>query len=238
MSYMICKDLVPGYNGRGIVSKLDFSVNKGDYLYVVGENGVGKSTLIKTLLSLIPPVTGEIILSEGFERSDIGYLPQRTDAQKDFPATVQEVVFSGILAKSKNKWFIKKEEKNEALERLKKLGIYDLKNKCFADLSGGQQQKVLLARALTAAGRLLVLDEPVTGLDPIAQKDMYNLINDLNKNGVTIIMISHDIHAVKYATHVLHMSNEGNFFGTADEYKESEFWLMYHKKKEAVTNEH
>ena len=218
MAQLTCKKLTLGYNSKIILENLSFSVNKGDYLYIVGENGSGKTTLMKTLLRLLKPMSGEIKTGDGLLPDEIGYLPQQTDVQKDFPASVREIVLSGCQSRCGRRPFYNKEEKQLANENMKKLGIESLSKKCYRELSGGQQQRVLLARALCATQKMLLLDEPVTGLDPNATEEMYRLINDLHKSGITIIMISHDIEAAKkYATHVLHIGKE-IFFGDVEHY--------------------
>ena len=222
MSLLKCTDLTLGYDGNPVVSNLNFELNSGDYLCIVGENGSGKSTLMKTLLDLQSPLSGTIETGDGLKRTEIGYLPQQTVVQKDFPASVWEIVLSGNLASSGMKPFYSKEDKARANENIKKMGIESLKKRCYRELSGGQQQRVLLARALCATKKLLLLDEPVSGLDPKVTNEMYTLIKELNNQGISIIMISHDISAaVEYASHILHIGNEV-FFGTKEEYLVSE----------------
>lgn len=224
-----CNNVTLGYENRIVADNLSFRLNEGEYLCIVGENGTGKSTLIKTLLGLIKPLEGEIKVDTG-ERTNkgIGYLPQQTAAQKDFPASVWEVVLSGVLNSGRKLPFYSKADKEEARKNLKKLGISDLKKCCYRELSGGQQQRVLLARALCATDNVLILDEPVTGLDPAAAKDFYEEIKKLNDEGVTIIMVTHDIkNALRYATHILHLEQENDFFGTVDEYKKSSASNMF-----------
>ena len=193
MSYIECENLALGYEGKAVVSGLNFKVNKGDYLCVLGENGAGKSTLIKTLLNLIDKVSGRIEYGDGLKDYEIGYLPQQTVVQKDFPATVWEVVLSGTLAGSGFKPFYGKKEKSLAIEKMRELDITDLKKKCYRNLSGGQQQRVLLARALCATSKVILLDEPVTGLDPKVTAEFYELLKELNDKGITVIMVSHDL---------------------------------------------
>lgn len=214
-----CENLSLGYDGKAIVENLNFEINEGDYLCVIGENGVGKSTLIKTLLKLIKPVAGEVIYNENLVPTEIGYLSQQQQLLKDFPAAVFEIVISGCQSKVGIRPFYNKIEKQSANENIKRLGLSDFTKRSFSELSGGQQQRVLLARALMAGQRLMILDEPVTGLDPQASQNMYDIINDLNKNGMTIVMISHDVNAaLEYATKVLYIGEE-IFFGTTLEYK-------------------
>lgn len=218
MAQLVCENLTLGYDSKVIVKNLSFSVNSGDYLCIVGENGSGKSTLMKTILHLLKPIYGKIETGDGLLADEIGYLPQQTYVQKDFPASVQEIVLSGNQSRCKNRPWYNKEEKLLAAANMEKMGISSLAKKCYRELSGGQQQRVLLARALCATQKMLLLDEPVSALDPAAQEEMYSLIEGLNKDGITIIMISHDIEAaLKYATHVLHIGEE-IFFGTKDEF--------------------
>ena len=226
MELLKCTGLRLGYEGRAVAEGISFTVSEGDYLCIVGENGSGKSTLVKTLLGLQPPLAGSIEKSEALRRAGgvIGYLPQQTPVQRDFPATVEEIVRSGFLARSGLRPFYTREEKQLADEKMERLGISHLKKRCYSELSGGQQQRVLLARALLATGNLLLLDEPVAGLDPKVTAEMYELIKALNRDdGITIIMVSHDIRAVlAFATHILHVFHGRAWFGTAEEYAKSE----------------
>lgn len=225
-----CKDVTLGYENKVVAKNLNFKIDQGDYLCVVGENGTGKSTLIKTLLGLIKPLNGEVIANvQGKNHKGVGYLPQQTQAQKDFPASVWEVVLSGVLNNDHRCPFYNKKDKAEAEKNMEKLNILDLKKRCYRELSGGQQQRVLLARALCATDSVLILDEPVTGLDPAASMEFYETIKDLNKKeNVTIIMVSHDIkNALNYATHILHLEQENDFFGTVEEYKKSNVSNMF-----------
>lgn len=223
MAQLNCRNLVLGYDGTVIVNDLSFSVSEGDYLCIVGENGSGKSTLMKTLLNLQSPMGGIIETGDGLKRNQIGYLPQQTVVQRDFPASVKEIVLSGCQARNSFRPFYTKEEKKLAAENMEKMGVTQFAKRCYRELSGGQQQRVLLARALCATQKLLLLDEPVSGLDPLVTAEMYSLIDELNKkDGITIIMISHDISAaLKYATHILHIGKT-NFFGTKQEYLKSD----------------
>ena len=222
MALLTCRDLSIGYDGRVVNDRIDFVVNSGDYLCVVGENGSGKSTLMKTILGLLPPLGGEISLGDGLKHTEIGYLPQQTEVQKDFPASVWEIVLSGCGNRMGARPFYNKEEKERARRNIERMGISRLVKRCYRELSGGQQQRVLLARALCATTKLSVLDEPVAGLDPVVTSEMYELIDELNKkDGITVIMISHDIAAaLRYADHILHVSGHV-FFGTTEEYKRS-----------------
>ncbi|MBO5458636.1 MAG: metal ABC transporter ATP-binding protein [Lachnospira sp.] len=228
MAYITCEDVTLGYEGKPVTEHINFTVNKGDYLCIVGENGAGKSTLMKTLLRLINPMSGKIIIGDGIESCEVGYLPQQTVTQRDFPASVMEIVLSGTLNKCGFRPFYSKNEKKTAEENMRRLEIWDLRKRCYRELSGGQQQRVLLARALCAAEKLLLLDEPVAGLDPKVTVEMYQLIKKLNDEGITIIMVSHDIQAaVKYATHILHVGRRQLFFGSSKDYLESDAWKIF-----------
>ena len=227
MSYLIeCKELTAGYEGTPVVKDLSFTVSAGDYLCIVGENGSGKSTLMKTLLGLRSALSGEIIFADGLKQKEIGYLPQQTAAQKDFPATVREVVLSGCLGRKGISPFYSKADKKLCDDNIELLGISGIAHRSYRNLSGGQQQRVLLARALCATKKLLLLDEPVSGLDPMVTAEMYEIISRLNReNGVTIIMISHDLQgALRYGTKILHMESGAYFFGTTAEYRSTDIF--------------
>ncbi|MBQ7009399.1 MAG: metal ABC transporter ATP-binding protein [Ruminococcus sp.] len=219
-----CSNISVSYDDVDVLKNISFSVCNNDYLCIVGANGSGKSTLIKCLLGIKKADSGDIIMNDGLKPTDIGYLPQQTVMQKGFPATVEEVVISGCLNSRGYRPFYSKKEKNMAHQNMERLGIADLKKRCYRDLSGGQQQRVLLARALCSAQKLILLDEPVTGLDPIAITEMYSLIKELNqKDGISIIMVSHDIqNLLQHTKHVLHLTDDGAFYGTVDEYLTSE----------------
>ncbi len=219
MALIKCENVSLGYEGKNIIEDLSFEVNKGDYLCVVGENGSGKSTLMKNLLGLKSPTAGKITFGEGLIKTEIGYLPQQTSVQRDFPASVKEVVMSGCLNKCGLFPFFSRELRARAEDNMKRLGIDTIANRCYRELSGGQQQRVLLARALCASSRLILLDEPVAGLDPKVTADMYSVIEELNRSGITVIMISHDIPAAtRYASHILHISHTPLFFGKKEDY--------------------
>lgn len=219
MPQIKCENLTLGYGSQEVLSGLSFEVSQGDYLCIVGENGSGKTTLMKTVLGLQKPLSGTIEYLDGLSSKDIGYLPQQTDVQRDFPASVQEIVISGCLGRGGFRPFYSKADKALAQRAMERMDIVDLKKRCYRELSGGQQQRVLLARALCATQKILLLDEPVAGLDPKVTADMYELIDSLNKNdGITVIMISHDVDkALRYATRILHIGSD-IFFGTRDEY--------------------
>ncbi len=222
MALITCQNLCLGYDGREILHDLNFTVNSGDYLCIVGENGSGKSTLMRTMLGLQPPLSGEIRMGDGLKQTEIGYLPQQTPVQKDFPASVWEIVLSGCQSLNPGKPFYSGSEKELARKNMERMGITGFAKRCYRELSGGQQQRVLLARALCATQKCLLLDEPVSGLDPKVTAEMYELIRRLNEDGITVIIISHDIHAAAAcASHILHIGNK-LFFGTKREYLESE----------------
>ncbi len=223
MEQLICENVSIGYDGREIINNLSFTVGTGDYLCIVGENGSGKTSLMKTILGLHKPMSGKIVTQNGLKASEIGYLPQQTVVQKDFPASVEEIVLSGCQSRCGLRPFYNKEEKQLAAEAMEKMNITALRKRCYRELSGGQQQRVLLARALCATRKILLLDEPVSGLDPKVTLEMYKLIEGLNhKDGITVIMISHDMNAaLKYATHILYIGKEV-FFGTKEDYLNSD----------------
>ncbi len=222
MAYLVGENLSLGYDGKTVTDGISFAVNKGDYLCIIGENGAGKSTLMKTILGLLSPIAGKITYGDGLKRNEIGYLPQQTVVQRDFPATVREIVLSGCQGRLGRRPFYSREDKAIVDSNLERMGITDLSGKCYRELSGGQQQRVLLARALCATRKIILLDEPVSGLDPKVTADMYNLIKNLNNDGVTVIMVSHDITAaIDYSSHILHVA-EKSFYGTKEEYLRSD----------------
>ena len=217
---LACRDVSLGYEGQSVLTHLNITIQEGDYLCIVGDNGSGKSTLLRGLLGLLPPQSGEIWRSPELRRGNLGYLPQQTQAQRDFPATVYEVVLSGCLNQKGMHFFYSPAQKSAALMNLGKLGVLELKDQCYRDLSGGQQQRVLLARALCAASKLLILDEPITGLDPAAAQDLYKLLSYLNrKEGMAIVMVTHDLKAaLQSARTVLHIGRSSYFCGSVAEY--------------------
>ena len=233
MALITANQLTIGYDREPVAENINFSVCEGDYLCVIGENGAGKTTLIKTILGLLKPLSGTITFDDGLTKNGVGYLPQQTMVQKDFPASVREIVLSGLQGKKGTGFFYSKKDRRTADEKMLQMGIQDLKDACYRDLSGGQQQRVLLARALCAAEKILLLDEPVAGLDPIVTSEMYELIKSLNEQGTAIIMISHDIStATDHASHILHMGSKG-FFGTKEEYFASETGRLFLTKQNA-----
>lgn len=235
MTQLTCQNLCVGYDGTSVLQDLNFEVFAGDYLCIVGENGSGKSTLMKTILGLQPPISGRILTGDGLRKNEIGYLPQQTVVQKDFPASVREIVLSGCQGRCGSRPFYNKEEKQLAADAMEKMQIAQLAKQCYRELSGGQQQRVLLARALCATQKMLLLDEPVSGLDPKVTAEMYALIEKLNReDGITVIMISHDIAAaVKYASHILHIG-DAVFFGTKEEYRQSPQGRLFAAEKGGI----
>ena len=229
MALITCQGACFAYEGREVLHHLSFSLEKGDYLCVVGENGSGKTTLMKGILGLLSPSHGKIERDISLHKCAVGYLPQRCAAQSDFPATVEEVVSSGLNAL--RPW-LRKEERQQVKKNMDLLNVTPLAHRSFMELSGGQQQRVLLARALCAAGQVLLLDEPVTGLDPLITREMYDLIEELNhKQGLTVMMISHDLEAaLRYANKILHLSQGKSFFGSVEEYRTSAFYQAFREE--------
>ena len=224
-----CSHVDFGYENHDAVIDLNMEVCPGDYLCIVGENGSGKSTLIKGLLGLLKPTGGSLKIGEDLRRTGIGYLPQQTAAQRDFPASVREVVLSGCLSRRGSRPFYSREEKQLAAENMRRLGIEDLGRRCYRELSGGQQQRVLIARALCATRQMLILDEPVTGLDPSAIQEFYHLVRQLNREEhVTILMVTHDVgNVLQEAGKVLHLKQRVLFYGTAEDYRASEAGRLF-----------
>ncbi len=220
MKLLECQNVCVNYGSFEACRDVSFSINEGDYLCIVGSNGSGKSTLVKAILGLVPLKSGKII----HDKVKTGYLPQQNNIQRDFPASVKEVIMSGCL--SRGRLFYTKEDKLNAQQQIKNLQLEEIQNKSFSELSGGQQQRVLLARALCAAKKLIVLDEPVTGLDPVVTDELYSIIRRLNKEeGIAVIMVSHDVHrAVQNASHILNMNKSPLFFGTSEEYQKTDFY--------------
>ena len=225
MGIIDCKKLSIGYGNKIVCKNISFSIEKGQYVCVIGENGCGKSTLLKTILGLNKAVSGKIVFEKGFKPNSIGYLPQQSDMQKDFPATVIEIIMSGFIGKMGWRPFYKKSEKTKALKIMEELDILDLMKKSYKELSGGQQQRVLLARALCSTDQILVMDEPVTGLDARTIKKFYSLINKLNKeSGLTIVMVTHNIDKViDYASNIIYLRGDLAFAGSKDDFLNSEY---------------
>lgn len=231
MALLTCRNASFGYDGEVVLSGIDFTLYGGEYMCILGENGAGKSTLVKGILGLISPTAGEIEFGEGLRACEVGYLPQQTQVHKSFPASVLEVVLSGRINSMGMRPFYNRKDREDALKKLELMGMKGTERRSFQELSGGQMQRVLLARAMCAAGRFILLDEPVSGLDPAATTDLYELIADINKNmGMTVIMVSHDTEAaIKYASHIMQLSHTQLFYGTVDEYKNSELGHDYLK---------
>lgn len=223
MSLIRCEHLSLAYDNKIILDDLNFSIEKGDYLCIVGDNGAGKSSLIKALLKLHNIKKGQIIIDDDLKRQGMGYLAQNFNLAKDFPSSVKEVVLSGTLKKGKLGFFYNRNQKKLAEDNMKKLDIFNLKNKSIQELSSGQLQRVLLARALCVSDRILLLDEPVASLDPKITQDFYRLIKKLNDDGLTIVMVSHDLAlSLKDANKVLHLKNQQLFFGLKKDYLKTE----------------
>lgn len=224
MSLIKCENLSFAYSGETVLKDVSFSVNAGDYLCIVGENGSGKSTLMRGLLGLKEPSAGSITFGDGLKPNEIGYLPQQTDLQRDFPASVFEVALSGRLNSLGRRFFYSRADRAETERNLERIGMLEFKNRCYQELSGGQQQRVLLARALNATSKLLLLDEPVAGLDPVATGEMYNILKLINLcDGVTVVMVSHDVNAaMRYATHILQLGHTQLYFGSVHDYVHSD----------------
>lgn len=231
---IICRNVSLGYEGHIVSEGIDFTVSQGDYLCIVGENGAGKSTLMKAILGLHPPLAGKIEFSDGLKQNEIGYLPQQNHFQRDFPASVREVVISGCLNRCGLRPFYRHAEHESARTNMEKLGVWPLRERCYRELSGGQQQRVLLARALCATRKLLLLDEPISGLDPSATAEMYAIIRRLNKEeGITVLMISHDIFAAtREADHILHLAHRPLFFGSTEDYRKSDVGRAFLRMEE------
>lgn len=210
------KNLSCGYNKDLIIKNLNMKMEDGDFICVVGPNGAGKTTLIKTILGLIKPLKGEVIYHD-LKPSFIGYMPQESKIDSRFPASNMEVVLSGTLNKVKH--FYSKEDRERALNNFKLLGISKLKDKSFKDLSGGERQKVLLARSLSATSKLLILDEPSNNLDSKSKKELYKLIEDLNQKGLSIMMITHDLdHGNLIGNKILSLREDDTFFGSVESF--------------------
>lgn len=223
MTLIECKRLSVGYDKKVVCKDINFKVEEGDYLCILGENGSGKSTLLKTILGLNKAVFGKVIFEKSLSKNKLGYLPQQNDFQKDFPATVREVIMSGFISQMGLRPFYNKAEKNKAIQIIDFLGLENLTKNGFKELSGGQQQRVLLARALCATDKILVLDEPTNGLDSKTTNQFYKLLKNLNNSGLTIIMVSHNLDKVmEYASHIVYLKDSMIFNGTKQEFESSD----------------
>ena len=219
MIQLTAQNVSLGYEGKKIVSNLNFSVEKGDFLGILGENGSGKSTLLYTLLGFKRPMEGKIVFSDPTKKG-VGYLPQQADIQKNFPASVKEVVLSGCLTTGKWSPFYTAEQKALAKKNMALLGIEEISKKSFSELSGGQKQRALLARALCATKEIIMLDEPVSGLDPTVTVQLYDVLKKINREGITVIMVSHDVSkTLECANKILHIDFDKSFYGTTEEYR-------------------
>ena len=220
MALIRLNNVTVSYEGDLAAENVSFSVEKGDYLVILGENGSGKSTVMKAMLGLVKLKSGEVIHSDGLKKTGVGYLPQQTRIQRDFPASVEEVVQSGVVNRLGRRLFPGREEKQRARQQMERLEIWEMRKKPYRALSGGQQQRVLLARALCATDSLLLLDEPVTGLDPETTTEMYEIIRNINRQGVAIVTVSHDVgQALRDAKHVLVMERTVRFYGKTEAYE-------------------
>ncbi|MBQ9059340.1 MAG: ABC transporter ATP-binding protein [Atopobiaceae bacterium] len=220
MAYLTCTNLSVGYGSHPVATNINFSLSAGEMICVVGENGTGKSTLVKTLLGLQAPLAGTIELSDGIGRGELGYLPQQGGNKRDFPASAWEVALSGRLPRLGHRPFFSKADKQATDDALERVGALDLKNRPFDELSGGQRQRVLLARALCAEAKLIVLDEPTTGLDPTAAHTLYALLEELRGGGIAVIAVSHDVsEALWHSTHVLALGHTPPLFTTVNHYR-------------------
>ena len=224
-----CENVSLSYDGRTVAENIDFHIDSGDYLCILGENGSGKTTLINALLGLKKPIGGRIVYGDGVKAENIGYLAQKQSSNTDFPACVREVVRTGFLGKRGFRPYYSSSERARADELMEKLGISELSGRAFSELSGGQQKRVLLARALCSAENLLILDEPTAALDPIVTEELYTLTRKLNEEeGISVIMVSHDVAAAtRYANRILHIKHEQLFFGSAEEYLETKLAKAY-----------
>lgn len=217
------QNICMNYGAVVAVNNVSFEVEKGDYLVIVGQNGTGKTTLLKGLLGLLPLSSGRVEFDRD-SRKSLGYLPQHTDVESDFPASAEEIVLSGRLNRHGIFAFYNKEDKLAVKKSMERLGIYEIRKKSFKELSGGQQQRILIARALCAATGILAADEPTAGLDTLITAEFYGILDELNKEGLTVITVSHDINlALKSGNKILHLADGGYFFGTKEDYLKSEY---------------
>lgn len=229
MELFVCEQASFGYDGKAVVEDLNFSIQEHEYLCIIGENGAGKSTLVKGLLGLLPPMSGKVSYQNGLKANEIGYLPQQSTLQDEFPASVMEVTLSGCLNQKKHHFRYTRKEKKMAMVQLKRMDMLKLRKKSYKECSGGQKQRVLLARALCASDKVLLLDEPTKGLDPVATKMFYDRIEDIYENmQMTIIMVSHDVQvALKYATKILYVQQNHMFYGSKEQFMNSAIGKMY-----------
>lgn len=224
-----CENVSLSYDGTTVAENINFTVDEGDYLCILGENGSGKTTLINAILGLKKVVGGRIIYGESVSTKNIGYLPQKQSFNTDFPACVREIVRTGFLGRRGFRPYYSKAERERAEILMETLGLADFAKRSFGELSGGQQKRVLLARALCSTEKLLILDEPTAALDPIVTEELYEMTKKLNaEEGISIIMVSHDVAAAtKFANRILHIKHEQLFFGSTEEYLETELAKAY-----------
>lgn len=223
MSILKCDNLCVAYDGVTVIKNASFSIDEGDYVLIVGENGSGKSTLVKTILGLHSPSSGTLSFLDGLRQNEIGYLAQQNEVRNDFPASVLEVVLSGFCGKKRFMPFYTKQQKTKAAEILKKLDMSDYAHRPISELSGGQRRRVLLARALCAANKLILCDEPAAGLDTHGSMHLYDSIKKLNDEKIAVMMVTHDLaQSLPYADKVIHLGNDAVYFMSKDEYAKSE----------------
>lgn len=224
-----CENVSLSYDGTTVAENINFTVNEGDYLCILGENGSGKTTLIKSILGLKKVANGKITYGEGVSAKNIGYLPQKQSFNTDFPANVREIIRTGFLGGRGFRPYYSRAERERAEELMQTLGIAQFARRSFSELSGGQQKRVLLARALCSTEKLLILDEPTAALDPIVTEELYEMTKKLNSEiGISIIMVSHDVAAAtKFANRILHIKHEQLFFGSTEKYLETDLAKAY-----------
>jgi zinc transport system ATP-binding protein len=240
MSIIETKNIRVLYGQNEAIKNISFSIEKGDFIGLAGPNGGGKTTLIKAILGLIPIGNGEVkILGQDIKKfgdwSKIGYLPQKSPTINNlFPARVKEIVFLGLLSKKKYLKKITKDDRKTVDETLEDLQIKDLEDKMFFELSGGQQQKVLLARALVSEPEILIFDEPSTALDPLSRESFFKLVEKINKEkGITIILITHDTGYIgTYANKLLYIDHEIKYFGNISGFCDTDKQGHYFEKSD------
>ncbi|MBQ4354189.1 MAG: ATP-binding cassette domain-containing protein [Clostridia bacterium] len=219
---LTCQNLTVGYEGVRLCTDISFTLHTGEYMSIIGPSGIGKSALAGTILGVQKPAEGEVIYENGMQRTDIGCLPQEQVIRSS--VTVREVVLEGCLHHTK-KWFVGRAEKEFAMHNLERVGLADFAKRRFGDLSGGQRQRVLLARALCSAKKLLILDEPMHGLDAYAKDEIFHEIVKINESGIAVMLI--DANAVDGT--VLHLSDRQLFCGSVTDYIRSvpgQFYFM------------
>ena len=225
MSQIICKNLCVGYHNKDVLHNVSFNIEEGEYIYIFGENGSGKTTLLKTILGIIKPVSGKVQFGSDIRHNMIGYLAQQSNEQRDFPATVSEIILSAFIADGFFNFTKSIFHKKIAEKAMKEMNIYDIRKKAFSILSAGQQQRVLFARALCASKKMIFIDEGETSLDAQSQQIMYDKLFQMNKAGISVVMISHQrTKALKYATHILEIKNPEEIIKIKNSRRETE-WI-------------